>query len=288
MNSRLRLRVPWRIANIMFAAMLVLSSPTPAMAVATNANCDLFQGAISYGDNTWRQRVATTGARGPWITQIQGYINGYNYSLCHYNPVVPPWKSGSGAWLAFYPFNSGGNSIVQIRFWKCGYGPSCSPLLGNMVPGRLQWFYAWGIDNDLTKLPFPHPLAAGPAPNYNTKFKMKLVFGSPGHYEFYVNDQCLKCNLTNEWQNWNTAEAVTAVENWNQGDQLGGRTANGSDPGNKQKFLTISWFDQFITHNGGFGAVQAAGHCFPWASSTVYNSSDWYVWTEYSHEGHSC
>jgi hypothetical protein len=37
------------------------------------------------------------------------------------------------------------------------------------------------------------------------------------------------------------------------------------------------------THSGQFGPVLAAGHCYPWASSTVYSSSDWYVWTTDPH-----
>lgn len=266
----------WRRLSASVAAglLLITSNPLPAAASAYNAVCDVNQGYV----NSFRYRNAQTGASGPWIVSVEGYINGYNYNLCTlFNPNDPPWQSGSGAWFAFVP-GYGANNIVQIGFFKCNWAPSCAPTNGGLDTGVLEWFYGWGVDGDPFKMPFPKKLATGPAPNANAKFKMQLVFGNPSHYDFYVNGQYLRY-LSNEWQNWNARYVQVAVENWNQGDQLGGRPASGADPGNKQKFQGIYWNNQAATHYGEFGPIGASGHCFNWADSTLLNTSDWYVWT---------
>ena len=151
-----------------------------------------------------------------------------------------------------------------------------------MTKDTLEWFYGWGIDGDPFHMPWPHRLQTGPAPNQLAVFKERLIW-SPRHWEFTVNGNCLLCNFDDSWRTWNTGAVEVSTENWNQGDQLGGRPANGSDPGNKQKFRSISWNDQIVTHTGDLGGVGQSGHCFPWVSSQTFSSSDFDVWTNNNH-----
>ena len=62
---------------------------------------------------------------------------------------------------------------------------------------------------------------------------------------------------------------------------MGGRTADGSDPGNKQKFRNLSWVAGGVTHNGEFGEPSQRGNnpLYPWIFAQSFNSSDFDVWT---------
>lgn len=76
------------------------------------------------------------------------------------------------------------------------------------------------------------------------------------------------------------------TENWNCGDQMGGRPAYGSDAGNKQKFRDIIWVNN-TTHSGELLGPRKAGNDYPWSSYQRIDSSDFDVWTS-AHTSGAC
>ncbi len=65
-------------------------------------------------------------------------------------------------------------------------------------------------------------------------------------------------------------------------DQLGGRPANGSDPGNKQKFRNVTWVNN-TTHTEIAGALYKTGHCYPWSAWQTISGAAWDTWTNNNH-----
>lgn len=261
----------------LFASMLLVVSaflPFPGRVLAAQAlagACDVGQ----YNDNTWVVRNAATGTSGPWITSASAWISRYDYSLC--TGSLRPWVTGSGAWPAIV--GPGGDDIVQVGYWKCGDGRVCG---NGMHTNQLDFFYASGATGDINHAPWPTNISLADTAASHT-FTVRLAYRPDGSrvWEYVIDDQVRASEPDGAWRSWNRQRAQVGTEQWNCGDQMGGRTADGSDPGNKQKFRSLTWVAGGVTHAGGFDGPAQTGNnpYYPWIYAQAYNSSDFDVWT---------
>lgn len=254
-----------------WSVALMMGSTAALAAPPQNGPCRDSQ----VNDNSWIVRDSTPIATSPnWVSIAQADISPYNYALCQ-SGVYGPISTGSGAWAAIVPAQGGG-SIIQIGYWKCGIGAVC----GNGMPaGELDYFYAWGIDGDIFHQPWPTYISGPVAVSGTHTFKVHLYYPGDGTREWRLSiDGVVKKYLDDNWRTWPRQRAQVGAENWNCGDQLGGRNASGTDPGNKQKFRNLIWRTN-LSHIGDMGNVYHSGHAYPWGYFDQINDSDFDVWT---------
>lgn len=269
---RLGPRVRAAIATILAIWMsLVMGGSVVLAAPPQNGPCRDSQ----INDNSWIVRDSTPIATSPnWLVYVQADITPYNYALCTFGTYAP-LATGSGAWVAITP-NQAGASIIQIGYWKCGSGIACG---NGMKLGELDYFYAWGVEGDIFHQPWPTYISGPVAISGTHTFKVHLYYPGDGTREWRLSiDGVVKKYMNDDWRTWPRQRAQIGVENWNCGDQLGGRNASGSDAGNKQKFRNVTWRTN-VTHNGDMGVVYRPGHFYPWGYFDQINDSDFDVWT---------
>lgn len=273
-----------RLAHAWLSLAVLLALTLAAVgtaAAATNAECDNLQ----LNDNSWVVRDASVAPSGPWVSKVTGSISLYDYALCYRNVAVNPLMTGSGAWIAIEGPHTGGgmggNSIIQVGYWKCAESEACGVSgIPSTQYGRVVYFYAFGNADDVFHQ--PHPQSLGLATT-SSSFEVALRYLSNGtrQWEFII-DGVVRKVIDDSWRTWNREKVQVGNEVWNEGDQLGGRPPSGSDPGNKQKFRNITWYNG-TTQTGLPGAVYRSGHCYPWASWQTLSSAAWDAWTNLNH-----
>lgn len=252
-------------------ATVLLMMPTEVLAVQSlSGACDVGQ----YIDNTWGVRDAYTGQSGPWLTSASASISRYDYSLC--TGGARPKVSGTGAWVAIE--GPGSNDIVQVGYWKCGDALICG---NGMHTNQLDFFYSSGSD-DWDHAPWPKNISLADAAGSHV-FKVELFYNTDGSrtWRYMIDGQIRASEPDGTWRKWNRVKTQIGTEQYNCGDQLGGRVADGSDPGNKQKFRSLTWVAGGVTHSDGFGAPYIGGNnpLYPWLFVLPINSTDFDVWT---------
>jgi hypothetical protein len=253
----------------------------PATAAATqylSGPCNTSQ----YLDNSFSFREGDTGTNGPWITNITGTINRYVYQLCSENPPGNnPIVSGSGAWVSIN--GPGGDDIVQIGYWECGYAAVCG---NQMDTNQLDFFCAYGTTGNLLYQPWPTKISLADSASSHV-FTVSVHSGS--YWNLNIDGTTVVVIPDSSWRTWNRSRVQAADEDYNCGDQLGGRTADGTDPGNHQKFRSISWQAGSTIYPGDLGTPQVSGAPAPWATAVAINgsTSDFDVWT-YNHTQSAC
>lgn len=281
------------LASFAAALLLVLAqtSALNAQSQQLNGPCnDSEQPPTGNPDNGFAYRQANTGGTGPWITSVSGSINRNVYTLCDQSNGIVPNLTASGAWVAIE--GPGSSDIVQDGYWECGNGLVCG---NGMDTYKLDFFYAWGNSTDPTKMPWPTWMGLADSASSHT-FTTDLN-AQTGVWEFKIDGVIRATQADGSWRNWNRTRIQAASENWNCGDELGGRTVLGSDPGNHQKFRTVKWVAGGVTHNGGLGSVVIYSPIYgntgngtgvwPWYYASSSGTDDLDAWT-YNHTTGSC
>ncbi len=247
---------------------------------AYNAECDNLQ----LSDNTWVVRDSYTTSPN-WASRVSAFISRYSYAMCSHTPILRPEATGWGAWVAIEgPYESGlmgGNSIIQVGYWKCEDSDACTVSgIPSSHWGEVVYFYAFGNANDVFHQPFSQYLGVATT---NSTFDLRLAYPSSGgrRWEFRI-DGTLVRTLDDEWRTWNRGKIQVGAEIWNEGDQIGGRPPSGSDAGNKQKFRDVFWVGG-TTHTGLSSVIYQTGHCYSWAHWSATDSANWDVWTSNNH-----
>lgn len=266
---------------MMAAIALLAASGVVSATTQTNGDCDLTQ----FNDNSWVVRDGYTGNTGPWVTSVEGQINRYAYSVCNHGFVAPN-LSGTGSWVAIE--GPGPEDIVHVGYWVCGDGVVCG---NDMHPHQLDFFFAWGASGDPFHAPWPSNISLADGSSTHI-FTVTLVYNADGtrtwHFKIDHVDRVLVGD--GSWRTWNRSRVEVGNEQWNCGDQIGGRGPDGSDQGNHQKFRGISWIAGGITHVGGLTNPQWLGNNpqYPWVNFQTINgsTSDFDVWTQ--NHGSTC
>ncbi len=152
----------------------------------------------------------------------------------------------------------------------------------------LDFFYAWGNSTDPTKMPWP--IKMGTADSASSHVFTTRLNAVTGIWEFQIDGVTYATVPDGSWRNWNRTRIQAATENWNCGDQMGGRTAVGTDPGNHQKFRSVTWVAGGVQHDGQLGAVTISsqqGYYYPWIYGSSSGTDDMDAWT-YNHTTGSC
>lgn len=248
------------IAATLLIDPVVATRLAPSVSAATNAECDSLQ-----TDNEFRARDNNVTINGD-ANLVAGYINYVNYALCT-RGLFTPNQSGSGAWVAIEGPRS--NDIVQIGLWKCN---TIGLVCGNgMDAGSVDWFYAWGVDGNPFMMPWPNKIALADTGTHEYR-----EGNFNGNWTFFIDGQ-LKKTISDSFRTWSKTRVQQAVEGWNEGDQLGGTATS------HQTFRSVFYETGSVLHYNAFGNPYPAGHCYPWASTTFSNGSDWDVWTSSNH-----
>lgn len=263
------------LAGTIMAMSLAFAIPSSvAAADPLNGPCNTLQ----LNNNSWVVRTVDTTQQQGWVSSVQGSISRYDYLLCSYFAIAPN-VSSSAAWVAIEG-SAASDDIVQDGYIKCQRG--CI----NFFPiNELDYFWAAGQSGDLTHLPWPVRIgAADTSSSHVFTTQLRLVNGAY-QWQFLI-DGIVRATTDDSWRKWNRDRVQVGTEVWNCGDQMGGRTASGTDPGNKQKFRNIVWVNA-TSHSGGLGASQHLGNSYPWAFSSDINTSDFDVWTS-AHTSGNC
>ncbi len=108
-----------------------------------------------------------------------------------------------------------------------------------------------------------------------------------GSYQWqFLIDGAIRATTDDGWRKWSRNRIEIGNEVWNCGDQLGCRTASGTDPGNQQKFDQVTWRNA-SSHSGGLRPSQRTGNYYLWSYSHDYSSSSFHVWTS-AHTSGDC
>ena len=268
---RVRLLVP-------ALALLAGSLALPAAAVAANplsGNCNVVQ----INNNSWVTSTADSTQAQGWITTVSARISVYNYALCNAF-IIAPNVSASMAWVAIEGMPTSGNNIVQVGYIKCQI--VCVNGFDYQV---LDYFWAAGQDGDIFHLPFPVKIGVADASQSHTFVTQLRMVNGAYQWQFLI-DGVIRATTNDSWRTWNRNRIEIGNEVWNCGDQLGGRTASGTDPGNQQKFDQVAWTNA-SSHTGGLGPSEPAGNSYPWSDSHDYSSAKFHVWTS-AHTAGDC
>lgn len=150
-----------------------------------------------------------------------------------------------------------------------------------MHTNQLDFFYSSGSD-DVDHAPWPKNISLADAAGSHV-FAVRLLYNADGSrtWQYLIDGQVRASEPDGAWRSWNRQKSQIGTEQYNCGDQIGGRTADGSDPGNKQKFRSLSWIAGGVTHSGEFGVPYRGGNnpAYPWIVWQNFNTSDFDVWT---------
>ncbi len=240
-----------------------------------SGNCNVLQ----FNNNSWLTATADSTQAQGWITTVSALISVYNYSLCNAF-LIAPNVSSSAAWVAIEGEPTSGNNIVQDGYIKCQMG-----CVNGFDYEVLDYFWAAGQDGDIFHLPFPVRIGVADQSKSHT-FVTQLRYVNGAYRWQFLIDGVIRATTDDSWRHWNRNRIEIGNEVWNCGDQIGGRTASGSDPGNKQKFDSVTW-QNATSHTGGLGASSRKGNYYPWSYSHDYSTADFYVWTD-SHTSGDC
>jgi len=269
------------VLSLAFSAAMVHAMAGTTFAAA-NAECDNLQ----LNDNSWVVADQSVAPSGPWISKVAGSISLYDYALCYRSVPVNPLMTGSGAWVAIEGPHTGGamggNSIVQVGYWKCAESEACGVSgIPSTQYNRVVYFYAFGNADDLFHQPYPQSLGLATT---SSTFEVALRYYANGtrQWEFII-DGVVRKVIDDSWRTWNREKVQVGNEVWNEGDQMGGRPPSGSDPGNKQKFRNITWYNGTTRTGLSSGVYRPPAHCYPWAQWQTYSSASWDMWTNLNH-----
>jgi hypothetical protein len=174
------------------------------------------------------------------------------------------------------------NSIVQVGYIKCQNSSACAYSgIDSSHWNRVVYFYAFGNANDVFHLPSPQYIADASVAVHLFQVYLHYLPGGGRQWEFWI-DGYLRAIIGDDWRTWNRQKVQVANEVWNEGDQLGGRPPAGTDPGNKQKFRDVYWYNG-TSHYGLTGPVYRSGHCYPWSGWETLSSQSWNTWTNNNH-----
>lgn len=270
----------FRIMTAAVALVVVnsISAAGPALAAnPLNGPCNDTQ----INNNTWITRTASSTQSQGWITMVSATIIRYDYLLCTIF-VIGPNVSSSGAWVAIEGTPTSGNNIVQDGYFK-GQAGILNCCFDN---NKLDYFWAVGQDNDLNHLPWPAFMGTADTASSHV-FTTQLRFVGGAYQWQFLIDGVIRATASDSWRTWNRNKIEIGNEIWNCGDQLGGRTASGSDPGNKQKFTNMAW-QNATSHAGGLSPSQLLGNAYPWGyMDDRGGTSAAYTWTD-SHTSGNC
>ena len=242
---------------------LLLHAASEVALGATYAECDNLQ-----LNNTWIFKQTSVGS--PYAYWAQADIYYVNYPLCTYG-LIAPQQSGSSAWVAV---EGGSGDIIQVGIIKCPTNQNIWCAWNGVENGYVDWFYAFGKNNDPFYLPFPKSLGRATSGTHT----YTLGLNGSGKWVFEV-DFVIKGSIKDDWRDWNATKVAQSAEIVNEGDEIGGGPSAHQKFRNGNYLLTGSFTVHAIT-----GDVQKVGHCFPWGVwSDGPNAADFDVWTTAYH-----
>ncbi len=250
-----------RLASLGMAFVLATSATFVGTAsrafAAANAICNN-ENEQPVGDNSWLTRQQNYGSA---LSEASADISYFDYSVCEWETEEPA-QSSSGAWPAVEASVSG-NAIIQSGYIKCNPYQKYGCLNQDLQPylGQTIAFWAWGNNNDLGHMPWPHFLATVPnAVGQYHHFSVFKVNRSTCYWAMTIDHGTSAYHYTTvacSSLTWTPVKAEVGNEVWNSGDQVGGFS------GSPQRFDNERYLDAFNGIHYFTQAPQKRGHCLP-------------------------
>jgi len=218
---------------------------------------------------------------------VQGSISSYDYSIC-VQSTGKPLLSASQAWVAIE--GQYDDDIVQVGIIKCATSQYFG-CLNNGFTGHVDFFWAHGQTGDAANAPWPVKITNSLDPNALHTYKVQFMTFPPtidtypnNHYEwwYYIDGQLQYQDCDECFRSWRRDHVEIGTEDWNCGDQLGGRAAN------HQKFRTVSWVASSTHTNLDSYVKRGDAGGYAWSFGDDLNTTNGLdVWTD-NHSQSAC